>query len=326
MPEYRNADTAAAAGIPEYRNADTAAAGGKRKMNTGNQFKHYVWLVNALRKRRRLTLKELQELWVQDEVAEGNPLPRSSFNKYRDAIVDMFGLVIECDMTHHYYISNPGAIESDRTKQWQLSTLTAGLTLNDSSAIKDDIILEHVPAGYEFLPVIMQAIRQRRTITMSYQKFGCEPYTKAVDPYAVRLFRQRWYLLADNYERMAVYSLDRMLAASLTQQRFVRRAGFSAEQHFADYFGVVVDGTPLEHVVVRAYGKMANLLRTLPLHVSQRELESCEGHTDFALDIRPTIDFISELLSKTDGLDVLEPASLKARMRSILEEALKRNQ
>ena len=49
-------------------------------MNTGNQFKHYVWLVNALRKRRRLTLKELQELWVQDEVAEGNPLPRSSFN------------------------------------------------------------------------------------------------------------------------------------------------------------------------------------------------------------------------------------------------------
>ena len=159
-------------------------------MNTGNQFKHYVWLVNALRKRRRLTLKELQELWVQDEVAEGNPLPRSSFNKYRDAIVDMFGLVIECDMTHHYYISNPGAIESDRTKQWQLSTLTAGLTLNDSSAIKDDIILEHVPAGYEFLPVIMQAIRQRRTITMSYQKFGCEPYTKAhvgglADPAAV---------------------------------------------------------------------------------------------------------------------------------------------
>ena len=33
--------------------------------------------------------------------------------------------------------------------------MTAGLTLNDSSAIKDDIILEHVPAGYEFLPVSM---------------------------------------------------------------------------------------------------------------------------------------------------------------------------
>ena len=53
---------------------------------------HYVWIVNTLRQRRKLTLSELNDLWVTDEVAEGNPLPRSSFNKYRDAILDMFGL------------------------------------------------------------------------------------------------------------------------------------------------------------------------------------------------------------------------------------------
>ena len=128
-------------------------------MNTGLQFKHYVWLVNILSKGRRLTLKELQEEWVQSEEAEGNPLPRSSFNKYRDIISDMFGLNIECDMNYRYYISNPHELEGDLTKQWMLSTLTTGLTLTNSSAIKDDIILENVPAGYEFLPVIMQAIR-----------------------------------------------------------------------------------------------------------------------------------------------------------------------
>jgi hypothetical protein len=294
-------------------------------MNTGLQFKHYVWLVNILRKRGRLTLKELQELWVQDEVAEGNPLPRSSFAKYRVAILDMFGLNIECDANYRYYISNPREVEEDRTKQWMLSTLTTGMTLTNSSAIKDDIILENVPAGYEFLPVIMQAIRQRRTITIGYQKFGCDAYTKPVKPYAVRLFRQRWYMLADTGEHLAVYSLDRMQSATLTDERFERPADFSAEAYFAEYFGVMVDGTPMEHVVVRAYGKMASLLRTLPLHASQREMESADGYTDFAMDIRPSIDFISELLSKTDGLDVLEPASLKERMHGILEEALRRN-
>ena len=294
-------------------------------MNTGLQFKHYVWLVNILRKRGRLTLKELQELWVQDEVAEGNPLPRSSFAKYRIAILDMFGLNIECDENYRYYISNPREVEEDRTKQWMLSTLTTGMTLTNSSAIKDDIILENVPAGYEFLPVIMQAIRQRRTITIGYQKFGCDAYTKPVKPYAVRLFRQRWYMLADTGEHLAVYSLDRMQSATLTDERFERPADFSAEAYFAEYFGVMVDGTPMEHVVVRAYGKMASLLRTLPLHASQREMESADGYTDFAMDIRPSIDFISELLSKTDGLDVLEPASLKERMHGILEEALRRN-
>lgn len=294
-------------------------------MKTGLQFKHYVWIVNTLRKRSRLTLSELNELWVSDEVAEGNPLPRSSFNKYRDAILDMFGLIIDCDSTYHYYISNPGEVDEDQTKQWMLSMLTTGLTLSGSSAIKDSVILENVPAGFEFLPVILQAIRQTRTIMMGYQKFGFEPYTKPVDPYAVKLFRQRWYLLADNGERMSVYSFDRMQSAALTDQRFARPKDFSPEDYFAEYFGVMTDGTPLEHVVLRAYGKMANLLRTLPLHASQRELESGDGYTDYALDIRPSIDFVSELLSKIDGLDVLEPLSLKEKISRILNDALKRN-
>ena len=56
-------------------------------MTNGRQFRHYVWIVNTLRQRRELTLSELNDLWVRDEVADGNPLPRSSFNKYRDAIL-----------------------------------------------------------------------------------------------------------------------------------------------------------------------------------------------------------------------------------------------
>ena len=294
-------------------------------MNQGLQFKHYMWLVNILRKGRRMTLKELQDQWVRDEEAEGNPLPRSSFNKYRDIISDMFGLNIECDANYRYYISNPSEVEENQTKQWMLSTLTTGLTLTNTSAIKDDIILENVPAGYEFLAVIIQAIHQRRTITIGYQKFGFEPYTKPVDPYAVKLFHQRWYLLADNRERMSIYALDRMRSATLTEERFVRPADFSPEAYFAEYFGVITDGTPMEHVVVRAYGKMASLLRTLPLHATQRELKGGDGYTDFSIDIRPTVDFVSELMSKIDGLDVLEPASLKARISGIMEAALARN-
>ena len=160
---------------------------------------------------------------------------------------------------------------------------------------------------------------------MGYQKFGSEGYVKPVNPYAVRLFRQRWYMLADNGERMSVYSLDRMQSVALSEQRFVRPDDFSPEAYFAEYYGVMTDGTPLEHVQLRAYGKMANLLRTLPLHASQRELRSGEGYTDFALDIRPSIDFISELLSKIDGLEVLKPENLRAKIRAILEESLRRN-
>ena len=294
-------------------------------MTNGQVFKHHVWIVNTLRQGGRMTMADLNERWVNDKMTDGNPLPRSSFNKYRTDILYMFGLRIECDKQYRYYISNPDNLHSDRLSQWMLSTLTTGLTLSSSTTIRDSIILENVPAGYEFLPVILQAIRETRTIEMGYQKFGFEPYTKPVDPCAVKLFHQRWYMLADNRERMSIYALDRMLSASLTEEHFERPADFSPGAYFAEYFGVIIDGTPMEHVVLRAYGKMASLLRTLPLHLSQRELTGGDGYTDFSIDIRPTVDFVSELMSKIDGLDVLEPASLKARISGIMEAALARN-
>ena len=104
-------------------------------MTNGQVFKHYVWIVNTLRHGGRLTLNDLNERWVNDEVADGNPLPRSSFNKYRTAIIDMFGLRIECDKCHRYYISNPGNLNGDRLKQWMLSTLTNIVTGTDSVLI-----------------------------------------------------------------------------------------------------------------------------------------------------------------------------------------------
>jgi hypothetical protein len=45
-------------------------------MTNGQVFKHYVWIVNTLRHGGRLTLNDLNERWVNDEVADGNPLPR----------------------------------------------------------------------------------------------------------------------------------------------------------------------------------------------------------------------------------------------------------
>ena len=72
-------------------------------------FSQYVWLVNTLRRYDRMTLEELNDKWIRDEVADGNPLSRSTFNRHRDAVLDMFGVIIECDAQdgYRYYIDNP---------------------------------------------------------------------------------------------------------------------------------------------------------------------------------------------------------------------------
>lgn len=261
-----------------------------------------------------------------EEVNEGNPLSRTTFNRHRDAILDMYGVVLECDTKDHYcyYIANPEVLDDDSLERWTLSTLTVGGVLSDSVSLKDRIILENVPAGEEFLQTIIRAIRMGRQILMGYKRFGADGYEKTVAPYALKLFHQRWYLLAFTGRHHAIYSLDRMLFVSLTDTHFKMPDTFSPQAYFAEYFGVLTDDTPMARVVVRTYGNTANYLRTLPLHASQCEIATTDEYADFSFDIRPTADFIGQLLSYDSGLEVLQPLELRQKLQQQIEAMLQR--
>ena len=289
-------------------------------------FQQYIWLINAFRRHGRMTLDELNERWVREEVAEGNPLSRSTFNRHRDAILDMFGVILDCDAKkgYKYFIANREVLDDDSLERWMLSTMTVGGVLSDSISLKDRIILENVPAGEEFLQTIIRAIKSGKKILMTYQRFGAESYEKVVEPYALKLFHQRWYMLSFTGRHYAIYSLDRMQAVCLTDEDFKMPKDFSPQDYFAEYFGVLTLEIPMAHVVVRTYGKTSNYFRTLPLHQSQRTVAVTAAYTDFSFDIRPTADFLGELLSYDSGLEVLEPQELRQQMQRQVEAMLQR--
>ena len=123
---------------------------------------------------------------------------------------------------------------------------------------------------------------------------------------------------------MRIYALDRMTMMELADEVFEMPTDFSAQAYFSEYFGVLTNDTPMAHVVVRAHNWMPNYLRTLPLHHSQHELESTPDYTDFSYDLRPTSDFLGELLRHSNGIEVLEPQDLREKMRGMIAEMLKR--
>ena len=295
-------------------------------MKPAQIFHQYIWIINMLRAYRKLSFEELNQKWQDDQVADGNPLQRSSFNRHRDAILDMFGIIIDCDKkTYKYYISNKDVLCDDSIERWLFSTLTVHGMLADSAAVKERLVLENAPAGEQYLDIIIRAIRTNRCLHIGYKKFQAEGYEKVVCPYALKLFRQRWYLLALNDEgQMRIYALDRMTMAELTDDAFEMPEGFSSQAYFSEYFGVLTNDTPMAHVIVRAHKWMPNYLRTLPLHHSQRELTSTPDYTDFSFDIRPTSDFLGELLRHSEGIEVLEPLDLREKMRQMIVETLKR--
>ncbi|MBQ5532941.1 MAG: WYL domain-containing protein, partial [Bacteroidales bacterium] len=76
-------------------------------MKPAKIFHQYIWIINKLKSEGPLTFERLNEMWQKDGITDGNALQRSSFNRHRDAILNMFGIIINCDKrTYEYYIQN----------------------------------------------------------------------------------------------------------------------------------------------------------------------------------------------------------------------------
>ena len=101
-------------------------------MYQSNTIRQCLWLIATIRQNGRLTLKALQEKWTADKM--GDTLHRSSFNRYRDKIFELFGLVMECDEKYQYYFQNPGELTDHSIESWLLSTMTVNVAGDYSTA------------------------------------------------------------------------------------------------------------------------------------------------------------------------------------------------
>ena len=165
---------------------------------------------------------------------------------------------------------------------------------------------------------------------MEYQRFGKQEVRRInAEPYAIKVFKQRWYVLAndDKWEIPAVYALDRIVSLEETNEDFVFPTDFDAEAFFKDCYGVLC-GTndKAQKIVLRAYPPYISYLRTLPLHASQKELESTPEYTDFELYLLPTFDFRQELLCQGNEVEVLKPESFRNEIKEILTKTMERYQ
>jgi len=200
--------------------------------------------------------------------------------------------------------------------------------LMESGSLKDRIMLENIPAGKEYLQPIINAMKQDYKLMMTYRKFGqTTGYTITVEPYAIKVFKQRWYLLAKDNKRETptIYALDRILALEETEESFVYPSDFDTELFFKDYYGVLCSTKDkAQKIVIRTYPPFTNYLRTLPLHHSQKEVKTTPDYADFEFHLRPTFDFRQELLSQCNEVEVLKPAKLREEMKEMIGKMLER--
>ncbi|MDE6338135.1 MAG: WYL domain-containing protein [Muribaculaceae bacterium] len=285
------------------------------------QLQKYTWLIDTIRRAGRISYKELSERWERNrDLSDGKPLHRVTFNRWKDAVFSQFGIIISCQRAggYLYYIENPEDINDDKLKKWMLDSFAVGNIIGENLSLKGRIIVDEIPSGRDHLVALLEAMRENRVVEITYKVFTIPyGYTFTIEPYCVKFFENRWYMLGrNNRGEIKIYGLDRIEGVKITEDSFKLPKDFSAEEFFSMKYGIVIgsDVSP-EEIVVRAYEDHKHYLNSLPLHHSQRLIKDWGAYADFGLYLSPTYDFIMKLLQAGPLIEVRSPVSLRKTMK-----------
>lgn len=292
-----------------------------------NQINRLIWLVDTISKAGYITFDELNQRWIAEErLSNGLELSKRTFHKWVDAVQDRFSLLIENENKgdYRYFISNMEELKQGSITRWVYNLYSVSNTLLDSASVKDRIILEDVPSGQEYLEPIIDAMKQNRLIHITHQSYWREePREHYIMPLCVKLFRQRWYVVGKSWSSgiISVYALDRILDFRLSRHTFEYPKDFSPEEFFRGCIGVITgDNFKIEHVGLKVSAQQSKFFRSLPICESQREIETHEDHSIFEMDVRPTFDFIQEILWNGEEVEVLSPEWLRKEIAGKIEK------
>lgn len=302
---------------------------------TKDLIRKYIWLIDTINTAgwSGITLKEISAKWERnDRLSGGEEYPRRSFHNHVAAVRELFGIEIACHKnTNSYYIANSHDLkDSSGFKGWLLDALSLNSQLEESSQLKDRILIEEIPSGKEFLPTVLEAMRDGKMLTFSYKPFWVEDdYVSNfyhVEPYALKVFKRRWYLLGKYGDSpLKVYALDRMQDIDIEFEDFTLPADFNAAEFFGSCFGIIVGDEEPQLIRLKVDAFQSKYLRSLPLHPSQKEVERTEDYSIFTYFLRPTFDFVQELLGLGETAEVLAPKTLRKEISRIGKTVWKRN-
>ena len=286
------------------------------------QFQKYIWLIDTIRRAGKISLEEISDRWERNkDLSDYRPLSRSTFNRWKDAIFSQFGIIISCQRAggYLYYIENPEDIDEDELKKWMLDSFAVSNLISENFSLKDRILVNSNPSAHNHLAALLEAMRENHAVTITYCRFNrTESHKFAIEPYCVKLFEDRWYVLARNvqYDDLRIYGLDRIADLEVTADTFRLPKDFSASDYFSNYYGIFTDkGMKPQRIVIRAYGSHIPYIKSLPLHHSQRLLEDNGEYADFEFFLTPTYDFVMRLLHVGAMMEVISPETLRKTMK-----------
>lgn len=296
-----------------------------------NRMKFYCWVIPLLM-RKKLTFEEIANEW-RDFFAniDGTELDKRTFHRYRETIESHFGITVKCRNKdgYRYYVERD-AITNDRVTEWMLSSMRLA-SLADQLKYHNKVMLDAPPFNSGLLDDILRAIDKHYLLKFDYvSAFGAESEVE-LQPAFIRYFKQRWYVIGVvDGEKVRCFPFDRIRYLKVVCEKHPLPAEMkellTPEIYYADCFGIYrMENVKPEKIRIRAFYPEYNLIEEVPLHESQEMVRKSEDDMfrEYTLTVRPSRDFLQELLWHGRNIIVLQPESLKQEMIGILKDMAK---
>lgn len=296
-------------------------------MSKRESFSRYIFIIKKLR-RGPASFNEISDyLKRESELQDSNfNTTIRTFQRDMGEINHHFNIEIKCDRSSNIYYIN--CDEQPVMNERILEAFDTFNALNIADRLSKNMYFENrKPLGTENLHGILHAINNNVQIIFSYHKFWEEEITKrTVEPYALKEFKNRWYILAKDLKDNNVksFALDRLTNLEITNRKFKQKEKYNIEESFKYSFGIISPNNVEPKDIILAFDPIqGKYIKTLSLHESQQILIDNEEELQIKLKLYITHDLIMELLSYGNSMKVIKPKSLALEIKKEHEKAFK---
>lgn len=290
----------------------------------------YIWLLDTIYTSTSLTYEEIVMLWENSPYAYMGGLPIRTFHEHRKGIEEMFGVIIECDKSkrYTYYIKNPDVLTQNRYAQLLLRRYSVPQDFSTFNMMRDRILLEEIPHGTAYFDSVVEAMRCNTELVIDYQRYEGQRETLTMQPYSMKVYNRRWYVLGFIKEKESLrhLALERFLDLHTTNKKFEFPKDFNPRKYYDNVVGIYVnEDLPVVNLKIRVYGVQMEYMRMLPLHKSQSEVKSKHGEfAEFTYRVCLTPELKSKILALGSNVEVLEPLEYREEIKKEISLTLNR--
>src|ERR1035437_78860 len=230
-------------------------------MSKRGYISRYLLILKKLKAKPYSTYEELQSyidnqfdyLQMQDNTLNIGFSKRTLQRDIRE-IRNTFGIDIEYSTKSKGYFISQSEMEN-MNFQRMIEAFDMFNSLNLAQDLTPFIHLEkRRPQGTENLYGILHSIKNKFQIKFSYQKFWEDEISqRTVEPYALKEFKNRWYILAKDSKdnNIKSFALDRLTNLEITNRTFESPMTYNIEESYRYCFGIIspTDEEPQEIIL-----------------------------------------------------------------------------